>query len=411
MRRTATYRTWACAVVSLALGLTLAACGGATRVQVASAQSRTIDATVGGLGTVAAASDVPVVFDVPGVKVLVLVESVEVALGSHVTAGQPLITIDPAPLVAAASILGLDLGQAQNAAAAAQVRLAAASQGTQIAELQNGVASAQQKLSQAEAALATADSAQKAAAAAEVTNAQTALANLQVKLNAAVALRAGTLTQLQEAVAAANARANLAQQAVNIANGEQPVIAAPVAGYVAAVKVQSGLLVSPGTLLVQIVDPAKLQVTATLPITDVSLATVGAPVELSFTDLPSVYLTGTVLGAAPTANNAGTGFQVLIQANNTPDNKVLPGLQAYVQISRTLQAAVAVPEIAISNIDQDPTVFVVHGNVVLRQPIVVGVVDNTYAQVVGGLSDGAEVVTVGYQTLTDGSQVSIQAKS
>jgi RND family efflux transporter MFP subunit len=326
--------------------LLLVGCGQLTTdVRVATAQPHDVRASTGGLGTVAAAVDLLVAFNIAGVKAPVQVEDVQVVLGSHVTVGQPLVTIDPAPLASSLQALQLNLQQAK----AAQADLAA-------------------------------------------------------RLNFA---KPGQGAALQSQLQAATARVNIDQQVVNIANGQQPVITSPIAGDVAAVNVVPHQWMSPGRPIVEIVDSSQIIVTATLPVNDRALAVVGEPATLSFAGLPDVHADAKVIGVAPTATDKGLGFQVVVEGNNTPSKQVLPGLQAYVQLSSTLHAALAVPKLAISNIDQDPSVFVVRGDSVTFQAIQVGAVDNRYVQILSGLRPGDRVVTAGYQTLSNGSKVRV----
>jgi RND family efflux transporter MFP subunit len=322
----------------------LSACGrGETHsVVVAVSAPRTIMAESGGLGTVAAAVDLPVTI---GFRAPVI--AVNVRLGDHITKGQALLSLDPTSLTTNAQAFTVRLQQAQAALSRAEGQLILAQQ--------------KQPL---------------------------------------------TVPGLRAEVQALQSQVGLDQQLVNIAHGRSAAITSPIDGEVESVNVIPGQVAPAGRSLIEIVDYTRITITANLSVNDQADVNVGAPAEISFNSLPDFTLAGTVGAVAPGANNNGLSFQVLIDALNSPDHRARPGFQAYVRIKRAHQAAVAVPKIAVLNVGLDPTVFVIDGQQVAhRRQVAVGTSDGTSIEILHGLNPGERCVIAGNQSLDDGSKV------
>ena len=335
----------ACLLASAVIGLVIAGCGskGVQDVQVVRAGPASINSQPSGFGTVTAAISVAVSVDVRD-----SVTQVNVKPGDHVTKGQPLFGLDPAPLQAEGALLAsrvqalqADLGRQQGALAVAQAKGSPEAPGIQ-AQIQS----------------------------------------------------------LQGQIA-------LTQQLTDIAQGRSATITAPLDGWVAAVNVTPGLRASPGASLVSIVDFTRIEVTANLDIAQQSHVAPGATAHLTFPTLPDLTLPAVVRSIPPAASNNGTTFQVVVDAANTNDLKVRPNIQSTVRVDVAHNAAVAVNKLAVLNIDQDPTVFVVDGQVAHRRHVQIGLSDQNRIEILSGLSPGDSVVLVGTQSLDDGTPVRI----
>jgi RND family efflux transporter MFP subunit len=332
-------------VAGALVGLGLAACGtkAAQDVQVARVGSGTIIGKPGGLGTAAAAVAVQVSVDVHDQITQVMVRT-----GDHVTKGQPLFGLDPIPL----QVLGATLAN----------------------RLQ--VLQADLTIQQGELAVAQAKGSPLAPG-------------------------------IQARIQSDQAQIALTQQLIAIAQGRSATVTAPLDGEVAAVNIAPGQRVSPGASLVAIVDFAQIEVTANLPIAEERNVTEGAFAELTFPTLPDLTLPAVVRSIPPSASNNGLTFQVVVDATNTPDKRVRPGLQSYARVTVTHIAKLVVNKLGVLNIDQDPSVFVIDGQTAHRHKVQVGLGDETHYEILSGLSAGDRVVIVGAQALDDGTPVRI----
>jgi RND family efflux transporter MFP subunit len=197
------------------------------------------------------------------------------------------------------------------------------------------------------------------------------------------------------------------QQQIDIAQGRATQILSPIDGVIGDVHILPNGFATPGAVLLTVLDLSHIQVTANMPIADKPAITEGAAAQVSFTNLPGVALQGRVVQVAAAASNNGQVFQTVIDAPNTADRRVLPGLQAYVQVTVDHPGSVVISKLAVLNVDQDPTVYVVEGQVVHRQHVEIGISDGTYVEVLQGLKAGDLCVVVGNQALDDGTPIRI----
>jgi RND family efflux transporter MFP subunit len=320
---------------------------GSVDVVVARAGPASLIAQSGGVGTVQAAVTIPVSVDVRD-----NITNVDVQPGDHVTQGQPLFDLDPSALQAAQAQLALRLQSISASIASAQAGL--------IVDKQKGSA--------------------------DVPAVMAEIADLQ-------------------------AEAAVEQQLINISKGKSPTVTAPAAGDVSSVLAAPGLQATPGEALVTIIDYSNINVTASLPIAEQGQVKVGQSATLTFPSLPGVTVQGQVTSVSPSATTNGVSFQATVAAPNTPDKAVRPNLQAYVRISATQQAAVAVPKVAVLNIDFNPTVFVVSGDVAHLRQVRIGIADQNKVEILSGLRPGDMCVVVGNQSLQDGSRVRVTSST
>lgn len=343
--RTTPFRAPAAAGLTLVLAGVLAGCGSPSVYDavVYRAGPGAVTDHPGGVGTTAAGVTVPISIDFRD-----LVTDVGVHAGDTVRRGQPLISLDPTPF--------------QEQEASLQSKLAL---------LNSQIQSAQARLALAQRA---GDS--------------------------------GQATGLAEQINSYQGEYAIVQQQIDIAQGRATQLLSPIDGVIGDVHILPNGIASPGEELLTVLDLTHVQVTANLPVADKPAVTDGSQATVSFINLPGVQLQGNVVQVAASASANGQSFQATIDAPNTADRRVLPGLQAYVQVSVNHPASVVVARAAVLNVDQDPTVYVVEGQVVHRQHVEIGVSDGTYVEVLQGLKAG-QLCVVGSQPLDDGTPIRI----
>lgn len=338
--------------VAAVLACVLAGCGSGSKPQdvvVWTAGPRTIIDHPGGVGLTAAGLSVPVSVDFRD-----LVTQVDVQQGQVVKRGQPLLSFDPTPFRA------------------------------QVTSLE-----AKEKLVQQ-----------------EISNAQTRIAAAQANGDSA------TVAALTSQIGTYQGEFVILEQQITIAQGRTTQITAPIDGAVGEVKIAPNTFASPGQILMTVIDTSQIQVSASLPISDRPFISMGAPATISVTPSPGSTASGTVLSGrvveiAAGASGSGSFFQATVEAPNTVNESVLPGLQSYVRVTVDRASPVAVSKLAVLNPDSAPTVFVVSGDTVQAHSVRLGVSDGTYDQILGGINAGDTVVVVGSQLLADGSKVRV----
>jgi membrane fusion protein (multidrug efflux system) len=328
----------------LCLAVLAAGCSGGTpnTVTVATAASGAIATDVGGLGTVSAAVAAPVALGFTD-----RVEDLFVGLGQQVKKGQPLLTLDPQPLLANEVQIRAHLGR---------VRID--------------------------------------------------LAHLRADLNDGSVSQALTPALLDQEQML-ESQASLYGQLLAEALGQSSTLTAPIGGQVLAVNVLPGQVAKPSATLLEIVNYHRISVTAELPVSVQQEVKAGDSARLTFAAVPQLTITGIVTGVSPGSVNNGTGFLVTVDAPNTANQLVHPGYQAYVQVPYASSAGAIVRRMAVLNIGLAPSMFVVTGDTVQLRPVQVGAENGPDVQVVAGIQPGEEYVLVGNQNLANGDQVHV----
>jgi len=251
-------------------------------------------------------------------KVTGYVDKVYVVDHQVVTAGQPLIRIDPRDLLAKRAQYEAQVASAD--ANAESARGALKEQGAAIDQ-----AAAQLGISQRDASFATAEAARYAPLAAsgaetreklaERTNEAGKAANNVVAQRAALAaarLHVDSLqAQLHQALAQGRtARAQLDAANVDLAATE---VTASVSGRIGDKQVRLGQFVSAGTRLMSVV-PATIYVTANFKETQIGLMRTGQPADVEIDAIPGVVFNGRVDSLSP---GTGAQFSLLPPQNAT----------------------------------------------------------------------------------------------
>jgi membrane fusion protein, multidrug efflux system len=316
--------------------------GSSNEVTVATAISGTIATDVGGRGTATAGVDVPIALSFRD-----HVDDVSVGLGQHVRKGQPLLTLDPQPLLA------------------------------EVAQLRAHLQRTESDLARVKADMADG--------------------------RTPPMLVAATLDQEQTM----ESQVSLYSQLLSTAQGQSSTMTSPIDGEVLAVNVRAGQVANPGATLMEIVNYQRINVTVELPATAQAEVKPGDRAHLTFAAVPGLALTGTVSGVSPGSVNSGTGFQVTVDVLNTADRRVHPGYQAYVQVSYRSPVGAVVRRMAVLNIELAPIMFVVKGDVVQLRSVQVGAEDGSDVQIASGIQPGEEYVLIGNENLANGVRVRI----
>jgi RND family efflux transporter MFP subunit len=158
--------------------------------------------------------------------------------------------------------------------------------------------------------------------------------------------------------------------------------------------------------VLRVIDPARLQVDASVPISDLSRVVIGAggrlmlsaeepPLPLRVVSRPAAVEPGTA--AAPVRLNfvtahslaAGTPVQVEIDAEQHTN-------------------VVLVPSAAIVREGEETAVFVAKGDKAERRPVVLGIVNAQHAEIREGVKAGEQVIVHGQAGLPDGATITAE---
>jgi RND family efflux transporter MFP subunit len=347
----------------VALGLTLAACGGdeagkkaATAAQGAGQtvtaatavlvnQPRTVTAS----GTVSAWEEVPVGAETGGLTAI----GVYVDEGTYVRQGQLLVKLNDEVLQA------------------------------QLRQQQAGVASAEANAAREDAALARA----------EELRGRGFLS--QASLDTAIANQRSARAQLSSAQAA------LSETRTRL---DQTSIRAPVAGMISSRSVTRGQIVQPGSELFRMVRDGRLELDAEIP--EAELRLVRAGMSATIVSDQAAGATGSVRIVTPEVN-AQTRLGIA-RISLAPGSGLRPGMFARATIDLGPQPAVVVPSDAVIFREGKAGVYTIGArNAVHFNPITTGVRNGTQVQVVSGLEANRQVVVQGAGFLGEGDVVTV----
>jgi len=172
-------------------------------------------------------------------------------------------------------------------------------------------------------------------------------------------------------------------------------LTSPIDGVVTAVNVVKGLVAPSGDAIV--IDAATFEVTADVVESDLASMAVGQTATVAISALDAT-VTGTVTAIAPTAAGDTTGgvvsYPVTVSLTDVPAG-VRAGMTADVTI--TIDSAtnvLTVPAASLRGAAGDYTVLVLGADgMPTAQPVQVGLVTNTTAEIKSGLTEGQAVVT------------------
>ena len=345
----------------MAMGLSLAACGGEADKADAAAPSRqsvtaaTVTATslprfVTASGSVSAWEEVPVGAETGGL----VATGVFVDEGAYVRQGQPLVQLNDA-------LLRAQLGQQQAAVAAAEANVA-----------------------RDEAALGRAQELRERGFLSQA-GLDNALANER-------ASKAGL----------DSARASLSEIRTRV---NQATIRAPVAGLVASRSVTRGQIVQPGTELFRLVRDGRLELDAQIPETELRLVRPGMTAVVSSEQAGQT--TGTVRIVTPEVDPQ---TRLGVARISLTGRALRPGMFARAEIDVGAQPALTVPSQAIVYREGKPGVYVINrGDQVRFQSVETGGRNGGALAITSGLTAGQRVVIQGAGFLGDGDLVRVVA--
>ncbi len=279
--------------------------------------------------------------------------------------------------------------QANEAVANAQAQLDTLLAGPDVGAAQGNVTAAAARLQGAEANFSVQTGGAKAA---QIASAQAQLAQAEASL--ADLLAGPTAEEMAVATAEVEqARLSLADAQDALAKGT---ITAPFAGVVTAVVVSEGEFATGP--VIEMVDPASLEVVLEVDEVDVGSLQVGQPATLTLETWPDVEIPGEIVTIATSASTQpGSSlviYQVYLSLGHT-DLPVRVGMTANANlITAEKKDVLLVPNQAI-NVDRSSGTYSVNlvvGEGTETTPVTIGLRDSSYTQILSGLNEGDELL-------------------
>jgi membrane fusion protein (multidrug efflux system) len=184
-------------------------------------------------------------------------------------------------------------------------------------------------------------------------------------------------------------------------------IRAPIGGVVSRRNVKVGNLIQINQSLFKIDDFDPLEAVINVPEREMRLIAADQPVQMLVDAIPGEVFIGAVARVSPVVESATGTFRVVAQFRDE-SMKLRSGMFGRVRIVYDQRSdALVVPRAALMGDEQDASVFVVQDSVAKRRKVKLGYSDNGLVEVVDGVTEGEDVVTLGQAALRDGAKVEV----
>lgn len=188
---------------------------------------------------------------------------------------------------------------------------------------------------------------------------------------------------------------------------------APISGMISEVNIAPGQPVSPDAELIEILDLSTVEAVANVPQHLAGRLKLGQKAYIKVHALPDKVFDAKIVHMAATADEAAGTIEAAFHLPN-PDKQLRPGMRGEFNIVlSTRENVTSVPRGAIQGSAQDRFVYVKDfdlKNAFVKVPVVVGTMNDRYAELLSGLLPGDEVVTHGAYSLSFAGASSISLK-
>ncbi len=236
----------------------------------------------------------------------------------------------------------------------------------------------------------------------------------QVKSKEAILKQARVkLRRMEAMVVNDRAKINQAKAKVSTAKVMQgyTTITSPLTGIVQERNVDPGVVVQPSMGIVKIGDYNRVRLQANVAQKDAVNIRPGTMViaTIPASNIPPIK--GKITSIFPQTNSQTRTVKVEAVIGN-PDRQLLSGQFLEMKIITARKPnAITIPQAAVVEFQDQPSVWVVDGDVVRAQPITLGMSTGDRVEVTSGLTPGDAVVTSGQQRLVENASVAVVNQS
>lgn len=183
-------------------------------------------------------------------------------------------------------------------------------------------------------------------------------------------------------------------------------VVAPFSGRITLRHVDLGQNLSPNTELFTLADFDPLLARIHVPAREFRRLQQDQPVELVL-DSDGTRLPGRITLVSPVIDSSTGTIKVTVEVDQYPEG-VRPGdfVEVRVETQRHLDC-ILVPKIAVVNDKGEDVVYVDAGGTAERRVVTLGFVDETYAEVIEGVSEAEPVVVRGQRSLRHGQPIKV----
>lgn len=215
------------------------------------------------------------------------------------------------------------------------------------------------------------------------------------------------LARMSAQVTNYRAKINQAKAKVDTANVMQgyTTVTSPISGIVQERNVDPGVVVQPSMGIVKIGDYNRVRLQANVAQQDAVNIRPGATVLASIPNSNVPPIKGKITSIFPQTNSQTRTVMVEAVIDN-PNGQLLSGQFLEMQIITARKPnAITIPQAAIVEFQDQPSVWVVEGDVVTAKPVTLGMSTGDRVEVTSGLESGQAVVTSGQNRLVNNASV------
>ena len=184
-------------------------------------------------------------------------------------------------------------------------------------------------------------------------------------------------------------------------------INSPISGIVQERNVDPGVVVQPSMGIVKIGNYDRVRLQANVAQSDAVNINPGATVVATVPGSNIPPIKGKITSIFPQANSQTRTVTVEAVIDN-PDGQLLSGKFLEMKIVTARKPnAITVPQAAVVEFQDQPSVWVVEGDTVTAQPVTLGMSTGDRVEVIGGLESGQAVVTSGQNRLVENAPVAV----
>jgi len=207
----------------------------------------------------------------------------------------------------------------------------------------------------------------------------------------------------------ADARARLTNAETQLAKAN---VKAPFAGVVSARPVNAGDVVSPGTALVTVVNPATMRLEASVPAEDLTSVRLGLPVDFTVNGYPGRHFTGRITRVNPVADPATRQVRIIASIPNA-GGTLVGGLFADGRVSSETRTAPSVPISAVDERGVRPSVVAIKNGKTQKVDVALGIRDDATetVEIRSGVQPGDTVLVGAARGISVGTAVRVSTPS
>lgn len=206
---------------------------------------------------------------------------------------------------------------------------------------------------------------------------------------------------------ALQSKARLDELQINLGN---TIITSPVDGFIARRLVDPGASVGQNAPVVEVVDISRVRMIANVVEKDLEQLHTGDRTRVEVDAFPGETFTGRIARVSPVLDPQTRTAPIEVEIPN-PSYRLKPGMYARVGITLdTLEDALVVPATAIVDLGGRRGVFQPLNDVAVFRMVQVGTEQREIVEILGGLTEGAEVITTGSGQLRDGDRITIAGR-